>query len=472
VALEPCGHNFCATCLSHHLGSQLQSGLQLSCPFRCPPPQRIIINYAVRALIDLLGSSSGRSLSAPLAARAGSTVGAAAMAAVAAAGGPGVALGPLPRSGRSRANGHHMPTAFGRAAGSSNSLAGTGANTPSGVQGQQQQQQQQQPPPSRSSINQQQQQQPGSPFSAAAAVGGGHSSSNSLARATSAAPATLLDGAALQGGGAAAAGSTALPGVAEEPAGSGSGARSRFAAAASVAAHPSSGLAGVCVWACVAGCLLPCRTFANADAHLHVSARAVLVFPADASRAGSGESDFYTQSMNVLCPLDDDCLPMEAANLKTRQVCVRARAGGGHVRRTRAAVVCHPDLHPPLSVLSCWHLHATHPPQRACAQVEVALAQLKDTSLPHDDHLVCLEALARLAWSDDSVRQLVANAGGVRTLVGVMSLHADSDVVQCNGCLALMSLVRGEGEVCQSNQWHVAKAGAIEVIAQAMNEFR
>lgn len=35
VALEPCGHNFCATCLSHHLGSQLQSGLQLSCPFRC-----------------------------------------------------------------------------------------------------------------------------------------------------------------------------------------------------------------------------------------------------------------------------------------------------------------------------------------------------------------------------------------------------------------------------------------------------
>lgn len=34
VALEPCGHNFCATCLSHHLGNQLQSGLQLSCPFR------------------------------------------------------------------------------------------------------------------------------------------------------------------------------------------------------------------------------------------------------------------------------------------------------------------------------------------------------------------------------------------------------------------------------------------------------
>lgn len=35
VALEPCGHNFCATCLSHHLGNSLQGGMQLSCPFRC-----------------------------------------------------------------------------------------------------------------------------------------------------------------------------------------------------------------------------------------------------------------------------------------------------------------------------------------------------------------------------------------------------------------------------------------------------
>ncbi len=39
-------------------------------------------------------------------------------------------------------------------------------------------------------------------------------------------------------------------------------------------------------------------------------------------------------------------------------------------------------------------------------QVEVALSRLKDSELDHDDHLVCLEALARLAWSDDSVRQV------------------------------------------------------------------
>lgn len=45
-----------------------------------------------------------------------------------------------------------------------------------------------------------------------------------------------------------------------------------------------------------------------------------LVCLADMSRAASAEPDFYTQTMNVLCPLDDECLPLEAANLKTRQV--------------------------------------------------------------------------------------------------------------------------------------------------------
>lgn len=105
-------------------------------------------------------------------------------------------------------------------------------------------------------------------------------------------------------------------------------------------------------------------------------------------------------------------------------------------------------------------------------QVEVALSQLKVESLGPDEHLNCLEALARLAWSDDGVRELIAQTGGVRSLVDVMDLHASSDSVQCHGCLALMSLVRGEGEVCQSNQWHIAKAGAIEVIAKAMQAFR
>lgn len=49
-----------------------------------------------------------------------------------------------------------------------------------------------------------------------------------------------------------------------------------------------------------------------------------------------------------------------------------------------------------------------------CGQVEVALNQLKDSTLDHDDHLVCLEALARLAWSDDSVRQVTGSTMGGR----------------------------------------------------------
>ena len=34
MALEPCGHNFCAPCLSNHLAAQLQAGRPVSCPFR------------------------------------------------------------------------------------------------------------------------------------------------------------------------------------------------------------------------------------------------------------------------------------------------------------------------------------------------------------------------------------------------------------------------------------------------------
>ncbi|DBA73902.1 TPA: hypothetical protein ACH3X2_009553 [Trebouxia sp. C0005] len=54
VALEPCGHNWCATCLSHHFASLLQSGVPLACPLRCVPPDRIVSNRAVRSLVDEL----------------------------------------------------------------------------------------------------------------------------------------------------------------------------------------------------------------------------------------------------------------------------------------------------------------------------------------------------------------------------------------------------------------------------------
>jgi hypothetical protein len=53
VALEPCGHNFCASCLSQHFANLLQAGLPLTCPLRCAVPERVVNNKAVRALIEM-----------------------------------------------------------------------------------------------------------------------------------------------------------------------------------------------------------------------------------------------------------------------------------------------------------------------------------------------------------------------------------------------------------------------------------
>lgn len=54
VAIETCGHNFCAVCLSQYFGTQLESGAQLTCPLRCPDPEKIVVNETVRNLVDVL----------------------------------------------------------------------------------------------------------------------------------------------------------------------------------------------------------------------------------------------------------------------------------------------------------------------------------------------------------------------------------------------------------------------------------
>lgn len=43
----------------------------------------------------------------------------------------------------------------------------------------------------------------------------------------------------------------------------------------------------------------------------------------------------------------------------------------------------------------------------------------------------------------------VAQRSGVESMVAAMRAWSGQEGVQCNGCLALMSLVRGEGDVCQ-----------------------
>lgn len=47
------------------------------------------------------------------------------------------------------------------------------------------------------------------------------------------------------------------------------------------------------------------------------------------------------------------------------------------------------------------------------------------------------------------VRAQVSEHGGVEVIVGAMKRLGASGGVQCNGCLAIVSLVRAESPVCQ-----------------------
>lgn len=57
VTLEPCGHIYCAGCVSHHFAALLQGGQPLACPLRCTAPQRVVANAAVRQLVQVCRSS-------------------------------------------------------------------------------------------------------------------------------------------------------------------------------------------------------------------------------------------------------------------------------------------------------------------------------------------------------------------------------------------------------------------------------
>ncbi|CAL5227738.1 g10754 [Coccomyxa viridis] len=226
VAIEPCGHNFCASCLSHHFASQLLVSSSLSCPLRCTPPARIVMNTAVRRLIQRL---------------------------------------------------HIAPAAL--------------------QQG----------------------------------------------------PRTLQQ-------------TTAGPGLAEP-------------------GHACEGAA---------------------------------------PEHSDGEGEVH---MSRVCPLDDNLLPIAADGLRLKQV-------------------------------------------------EALLRQIQDADKDADVVIVALETLAKIAWNDDEVRAEVGQYNGVEVIVKAMKLWASSGGVQCNGCLAIVSLVRAESEVCQANQWLVAKSGGLEVIASAMRGWR
>ena len=52
LELQPCGHTFCAPCLSHHLYGLLQSGGPLGCPHGCVDTSTIARSAAAAALLD------------------------------------------------------------------------------------------------------------------------------------------------------------------------------------------------------------------------------------------------------------------------------------------------------------------------------------------------------------------------------------------------------------------------------------
>lgn len=76
-----------------------------------------------------------------------------------------------------------------------------------------------------------------------------------------------------------------------------------------------------------------------------------------------------------------------------------------------------------------------------------------------------LEVLARTTWADDESREAIASANGLPMLATAMQAYGDNAHVQARACMALMAMVRGEGEVCLANQWQLAKV-RWEVVVQ------
>eukprot|EP00210_Caulerpa_lentillifera_P004653 g4438.t1 len=105
------------------------------------------------------------------------------------------------------------------------------------------------------------------------------------------------------------------------------------------------------------------------------------------------------------------------------------------------------------------------------SQVELAVQRLSDGECDVSEKNERLEALVRLCWNDDSTRKIVLDMSGVATIKKLMETYQDNEGIQCNSCLVLMSLVRGEGEICRCCQWEIARSGIIEVIRKSMNRF-
>jgi hypothetical protein len=143
--------------------------------------------------------------------------------------------------------------------------------------------------------------------------------------------------------------------------------------------------------------------------------------------------------MSPLCPLDDDALPLEAANLKSKQARLPRAAPKLCVCVSACVYVC-VCVRVRVCVCVCACLHNTcatralkecakgqggralldngppplPPPMPRPPQVEVALHQLRDPDAGPGLHQSSLESIARLAWSDDEARRPGRGKGWAR----------------------------------------------------------
>eukprot|EP01025_Chloroclados_australasicus_P056679 TRINITY_DN7050_c0_g1_i5.p1 TRINITY_DN7050_c0_g1~~TRINITY_DN7050_c0_g1_i5.p1 ORF type:complete len:994 (-),score=156.00 TRINITY_DN7050_c0_g1_i5:384-3365(-) len=141
--------------------------------------------------------------------------------------------------------------------------------------------------------------------------------------------------------------------------------------------------------------------------------------------------------MHESCPLYDDNLPVTMESLMLRQINIYVQK----LREMYAEVSTNEDI-------------------------------LMDGNVAIEQLLHALEVLARLGWSEDGFRQQIAQGGGLECAVGLMKNIPQYEGVQCAVCLFLMAMVRGDSEVCQANQWRIARENGVEAIVEAMKIYR
>ncbi|KAL4856875.1 hypothetical protein ACK3TF_002919 [Chlorella vulgaris] len=539
VALEPCGHSFCAACLSHHLASLLESGQPLSCPLRCTLPERVVVNTAVRQLLSF-GAAAPRNDAAMAAAAA---MGPAALQPrhqhlaqhhslvnvletlpeVASVEGEGSVAGP--------STSLHLPLMTHPSSGFLSMPSATDSHADS------------QPTPSHSIpfLHPQQQQQGAAAASSAApafsiatslalsdgSTGGGASGSgtptsyrhvplmlglqSASGSSLASAPASPFESQAFAnmfssrqpGGGGEAEGGQgpwALPGVPTMLASHVLG-----NVQSTDGGPPASGVLSSTAPTAQAEVPLPRRELSTASTVLHSTAlpstalQSVAAAAAAAPRAAPGVQAAGRGSLSSPAP------PPDRASLPA-SLGAGALQGQSQLAAPRAALA-QPPAGPSAAAAAGEGLGVEQQQQRlsavlAAAASDVAgedamamhpLCPLHDSLLPldtsslksrqlthslellqqsaEDDEeqaMTHLEAIARLAWSDEAARGELARLHGVQAILKCMLERLGSAGVHCNGCLALMALVRGEGDASDANRTLVAELFGVEIIAQGM----